>query len=246
MSSRKWEDMTHRMEQNVYKSYTWQETSKINLETKDSPITIFKYAKRWKRQPKALQLKWLSNTWKDAEHHYSSEEANQNHNEKGTPLWDNTHTHEVANIKIRISAGEDRLRVGGRMENGTATLKESGSISTRSTHSCYMTQQFHSANEKHRSTQNLYKYVHNSIIRDSQKVETIKISINWINWNTELYKGILFTKDEPENITLSERRYQRITCNFIYMKCLEQANPLKIKKTPEAESWEGWAEMGNN
>ena len=50
----------------------------------------------------------------------------------------------------------------------------------------------------------------------------------------------------PENITLSERRYsQSITYNFIYYEMCRTGKSIENKK-PEAGSWEGWAEIGNN
>ena len=73
-------------------------------------------------------------------------EANQNQMKK-------EHTYEIILIPTRWLTSKQELVLvrtclevaGGGMQNGAAALKESGSISTCSTHCCYMTQQFHSA-----------------------------------------------------------------------------------------------------
>ena len=72
-------------------------------------------------------------------------EANQNQMKK-------EHPYEIILIPTRWLTSKQELvlvrtcsEVGGGMQNGAGALEESGSISTCSTHSCYMTQQFHSA-----------------------------------------------------------------------------------------------------
>ena len=106
-------------------------------------------------------------------------EANQNQMKK-------EHPYEIILIPTRWLTSKQELvlvrtcsEVGGGMQNGAGALEESGSISTCSTHSCYMTQQLHSyvhtsKNWKQAFKESLHMNVYSSTIHSYSKMEKPK------------------------------------------------------------------------